>query len=81
MASSAEVIYTSMGMPLYGWMTPSFGPRVFRAYNDWASSIGSHIQTTPAAGAGHVGDIQAGVQELQRIARRDARGDDLGFSA
>ncbi len=71
----AEVIYTSMGMPLYGLDDVELRTACFRAYNDWAVEYCSHDpKRLLPLGLITLEDIQAGVQELQRIAKKGMRG-------
>jgi predicted TIM-barrel fold metal-dependent hydrolase len=71
----AEVIYTSMGMPLYGLDDVELRTACFRAYNDWAVEYCSHDpKRLLPLGLITLEDIPAGVQELQRIAKTGMRG-------
>lgn len=71
----AEVIYTSMGMPLYGLDDTALRTACFRAYNDWAVEYCSHNpKRLLPLGLVTLEDISAGVQELQRIAKKGMRG-------
>jgi predicted TIM-barrel fold metal-dependent hydrolase len=71
----AEVIYTSMGMPLYGLDDTALRTACFRAYNDWAVEYCSHNpRRLLPLGLVTLEDISAGVQELQRIAKKGMRG-------
>ena len=71
----AEVIYTSMGMPLYGLDDVELRTACFRAYNDWAVEYCSHEpKRLLPLGLITLEDIPAGVQELQRIATKGMRG-------
>jgi predicted TIM-barrel fold metal-dependent hydrolase len=71
----AEVIYTSMGMPLYGLEDAELRTACFRAYNDWAVEYCSHDpKRLLPLGLITLEDISAGVQELQRIANKGMRG-------
>jgi predicted TIM-barrel fold metal-dependent hydrolase len=71
----AEVIYTSMGMPLYGLDDAELRAACFRAYNDWAMEYCSYDpQRLIALGLITLEDIDASVQELQRIAKKGMRG-------
>src|SRR5215472_672956 len=71
----AEVIYTSMGMPLYGLDDVDLRTACFRAYNDWAVEYCSHNpQRLMPLGLITLEDIAAGVQELQRIAKKGMKG-------
>ena len=79
----AEVIYTSMGMPLYGLDDTQLRVACFRAYNDWAVEYCSHdpkrllplglitLEDIERRGSGTTAYRQAG----------DAGGDDLGGSS
>src|SRR5215510_15307831 len=72
---SAEVIYTSMGMPLYGLDDIELRVACFQAYNDWAVEYCSHDpKRLLPLGLITLEDIPAGVQELQRIAKKGMRG-------
>ena len=71
----AEVIYTSMGMPLYGLDDTALRTACFRAYNDWAVEYCSHNpKRLLPLGLVTLENISAGVQELQRIAKKGMRG-------
>jgi predicted TIM-barrel fold metal-dependent hydrolase len=71
----AEVIYTSMGMPLYGLDDVALRVACFRAYNDWAVEYCSHDpKRLLPLGLITLEDIGAGVQELHRIAKKGMRG-------
>ncbi|MGH8613935.1 MAG: amidohydrolase family protein [Gammaproteobacteria bacterium] len=71
----AEVIYTSMGMPLYGLDDVALRVACFRAYNDWAVEYCSHNpKRLIPLGLITLEDISAGVQELQRIAKKGMKG-------
>jgi predicted TIM-barrel fold metal-dependent hydrolase len=71
----AEVIYTSMGMPLYGLDDTALRTACFRAYNDWAVEYCSYNpKRLLPLGLVTLEDISAGVQELQRIAKKGMRG-------
>jgi len=72
---SAEVIYTSMGMPLYMLDDVELRASCFRAYNDWAVEYCSHNpKRLLPLGLLTLEDIPAAVQELQRIAKKGMRG-------
>jgi len=67
----AEVIYTSMGMPLFGLGDAEFRAACFRAFNDWATEYCSHdLQRLIPLGLITLEDISAAVAELERIKRR-----------
>ena len=71
----AEVIYTSMGMPLYGLNDVELRTACFRAFNDWASEYCSHdFKRLLPLGLITLEDIDAGVKELERIAKRGMKG-------
>ncbi|NOT53088.1 MAG: amidohydrolase family protein, partial [Deltaproteobacteria bacterium] len=71
----AEVIYTSMGMPLYGLDDTALRVACFRAYNDWAVEYCSYNpKRLLPLGLVTLEDIPTGVQELQRIANKGMRG-------
>src|ERR1043166_2603109 len=71
----AEVIYTSMGMPLYGLNDAELRTACFRAYNDWAVEYCSHDpKRLLPLGLITLEDIAAGVTELKRIAKKGMRG-------
>ncbi|MBI3303896.1 MAG: amidohydrolase [Deltaproteobacteria bacterium] len=71
----AEVIYTSMGMPLYGLDDAELRAACFRAYNDWAAEYCSYDpKRLLPLGLITLEDIEAGVQELRRIAKKGMRG-------
>lgn len=66
----AEVIYTSMGMPLFGLDDAGLRAACFRAFNDWATEYCSHDpKRLVALGLITLEDIPAAVAELQRIAK------------
>jgi predicted TIM-barrel fold metal-dependent hydrolase len=71
----AEVIYTSMGMPLYMLDDSELRDACFRAYNDWAVDYCSHNpKRLLPLGLLSLEDIPSGVEELQRIAKKGVRG-------
>src|SRR5712692_8878025 len=71
----AEVIYTSMGMPLYGLDDVELRTACFSAYNDWAVEYCSHNpKRLLPLGLLTLEDIGAAVQELQRVAKKGIRG-------
>ena len=71
----AEVIYTSMGMPLYMLDDAELRTACFRAYNDWAVEYCSHNpKRLLPLGLLTLEDIGAAVQELERIAKKGIRG-------
>ena len=71
----AEVIYTSMGMPLYGLDNTELRDACFRAYNDWSVDYCSHDpKRLLPLGLITLEDIEAGTRELERIAKKGMRG-------
>jgi predicted TIM-barrel fold metal-dependent hydrolase len=71
----AEVIYTSMGMPLYGLDDVELRAACFKAYNDWATEYCSYDpKRLVPLGLITLEDIGAGVAELTRIANKGMRG-------
>jgi len=71
----AEVIYTSMGMPLFGLDDAELRSACFRAFNDWAVDYCSHdLNRLVPLGLITLEDVPAAVTELQRIAKRGMRG-------
>jgi len=71
----AEVIYTSMGMPLYGLNDVPLRTACFRAYNDWAVEYCSYnsIRLLPL-GLVTLEDIGAATAELTRIGKKWMKG-------
>ena len=66
----AEVIYTSMGMPLFGLDDAGLREACFRAFNDWATEYCSYDpKRLVALGLITLEDIPAAVGELERIAK------------
>ncbi len=71
----AELIYTTMGMPLYGLDDAELRAACFRSYNDWAMEYCSHNRKRLLPlGLITLEDIGAGVQELTRIAKTGMKG-------
>lgn len=72
---SAEVLYTSMGMLLFGLDDGELRTDCFRAFNDWAAEYCSY-NPTRLIGTGLVTleDIPAAIDELERIAHKGLRG-------
>ncbi len=71
----AEVLYTTLGMSLFGLDDAGFQQACFGAYNDWVAEFCSH---NPKRLFGialiSLEDIQAGVKELERCAKMGMRG-------
>jgi predicted TIM-barrel fold metal-dependent hydrolase len=71
----AEVIYTSMGMPLYGLDDVELRAACFRAFNDWATGYCSYdFKRLLPLGLITLEDIGAGIEELTRIAKNGMKG-------
>lgn len=71
----AEVIYTSMGMPLFGLDDAELRAACFRTYNDWAVEYcGYDLKRLIPLGLITLEDIPAAVAELTRIARNGMKG-------
>ncbi|MAG31758.1 MAG: amidohydrolase [Deltaproteobacteria bacterium] len=71
----SEVIYTSMGMPLFGLDDAELRSACFRAFNDWATEYCSYdLKRLVPLGLITLEDIPSAVTELQRIAKRGMRG-------
>src|SRR5262249_28250645 len=71
----AEVIYLTLGMPLYGLNDAELRAACFRAYNDWAVEYCSYAPNRLVAlGLITLEDIPAAVGELRRIAGKGMRG-------
>ncbi|HEV3110313.1 MAG TPA: amidohydrolase family protein [Candidatus Binataceae bacterium] len=71
----AEVLYTSLGMPLFGLRDTELQHECFRAYNDWLAEYCSH---SPKRLIGTalitLADIPAAIAELQRTRKAGLRG-------
>lgn len=71
----AEVIYPSMGLPLFGLEDADLRSACFRAFNDWAAEYCSYdFKRLIPLGMITLHDIPAAVKELQRIAAKGVRG-------
>src|SRR2546428_7062596 len=71
----AEVIYTSMGMPLYGLDDVELRTACFRAYNDWATEYCSYdAKRLVPLGLITLEDIGAGIAVLSRIPEKGFEG-------
>ena len=66
----AEVVYSSLGMPLFGLDDAEVQQACFRAYNDWVSEFCSHSPNR-LFGIALIGldDIKEGVKELERSSK------------
>jgi len=71
----AEVIYTSMGMPLFGLDDAELRAACFSAFNDWAAEYcGYAPNRLIPLGLITLEDVAAAVAELARIAKKGVRG-------
>jgi predicted TIM-barrel fold metal-dependent hydrolase len=71
----AEVIYTSMGMPLFQLDDAELRAACFAAFNDWAAEYCSYdFKRLVPLGLITLEDIPAAVAELQRVAKKGIRG-------
>jgi predicted TIM-barrel fold metal-dependent hydrolase len=71
----AEVLYTTLGMPLFGLHDADLQRACFKAYNDWVAEFASHNPKRLIATALiSLEDIGEGVKELQRAAKIALRG-------
>ncbi|MGA2409232.1 MAG: amidohydrolase family protein [Candidatus Binataceae bacterium] len=71
----AEVIYTSMGMPLFGLDDAELRAACFRAFNDWSAEYCSYdLKRLIPLGLITLEDIPGAVAELQRIAKKGVKG-------
>ncbi len=71
----AEVLYTTLGMPLFGLQDADLQRACFTVYNDWVADFCAH-NPTRLYGIGLVSleDIDQGIKELERIQKRGLRG-------
>jgi predicted TIM-barrel fold metal-dependent hydrolase len=71
----AEVIYTSMGMPLFGLADAELRAACFRAFNDWATEYCSHdFNRLIPLGLITLEDVRGAAAELQRMAKKGMKG-------
>ena len=72
---SAEVIYTTLGMPLFGLEDHALQRECFRVYNDWVAEFGAYNRHRLfPIGLIPLDDIDEGVRELTRCAKLGLRG-------
>ena len=79
----AEVLYTTLGMTLFGLHDADLQRACFKAYNDWLAEFCSH-NPKRLVGAALISleDIGEGAKELQRVREARTQGsDDLGRAA
>jgi predicted TIM-barrel fold metal-dependent hydrolase len=71
----AEVLYTSLGMPLFSLPDTELQQACFGAYNDWLADFASHSprRLYPIALIS-LDDVAGGVREMERCLKRGHRG-------
>jgi predicted TIM-barrel fold metal-dependent hydrolase len=70
-----EVLYPSLGMPLYGLSDGALRAACFRVYNDWLAEFCGHApQRLAGIALIPMDDVGGAVAELQRAARLGLRG-------
>jgi len=71
----AEVLYTTLGMPLFRIEDADLQRACFATYNDWVAEFSSHNpKRLYAIGLISLADIDMGVKELERIHKQGLRG-------
>jgi predicted TIM-barrel fold metal-dependent hydrolase len=71
----AEVLYTTLGMSLFGLGDAELQQACFRVYNDWLAEFCSHDRRRlHGVALISLADIEAGTDELQRCARAGLKG-------
>jgi len=71
----AEVLYTTLGMPLFRIEDADLQRACFATYNDWVAEFSSHNpKRLYAIGLISLVDIDEGVKELERIHKQGLRG-------
>jgi predicted TIM-barrel fold metal-dependent hydrolase len=72
---SAEVLYTSLGMSLFGLEDAELQTACFRAYNDWVSEFcGYDRKRFVGIALISLADVGQGAAELRRVAKAGLRG-------
>jgi predicted TIM-barrel fold metal-dependent hydrolase len=71
----AEVLYTTLGMPLFGLEDADMQRDCFAVYNDWVAEFCSHSpRRLHAIALISLEDIGAGARELERCAKKGLKG-------
>ncbi len=71
----AEVLYTSLGMPLFGLKDPDLQRACFHVYNDWLAEFCSHNpQRLLGVPLVSLDDVGLAVQELERCRKQNLKG-------
>jgi predicted TIM-barrel fold metal-dependent hydrolase len=72
---SAEVLYTSLGMSLFGLEDTALQAACFSAYNDWLAEFCSHNRNRFVGIALiSLADVEQGAAELRRVAKAGLKG-------
>jgi predicted TIM-barrel fold metal-dependent hydrolase len=78
----AEVLYTSVGMPLFGLKDSELQRACFRVYNDWLAEFCSHDpQRLIGISLISLENVELAVAELERCRKRNLRGGMIRGSA
>jgi len=71
----AEILYTTLGMPLFGLHDSELQRACFRVYNDWVAEFARHDpRRLHAIALVSLEDIEAGAKELERAAKIGLKG-------
>jgi predicted TIM-barrel fold metal-dependent hydrolase len=71
----AEILYTTLGMPLFGLHDTDLQRACFRVYNDWVAEFASHDpRRFHAIALISLEDIEEGARELERAAKLGLKG-------
>lgn len=71
----AEVLYTTLGMPLFGLHDAELQRECFKVYNDWVAEFASHNpKRLHAIALISLEDVGAGAKELERAAKLGLKG-------
>jgi len=71
----AEVLYTTLGMPLFGLNDSNLQRACFGVYNDWVAEFCSHDpKRLYGISLISLEDLDAGIKELERTAKNGLRG-------
>lgn len=71
----AEVLYTTLGMPLFGLHDTDLQRACFKAYNDWVAEFASYDrERLHPIGLISLEDIEEGAKELRRAAKIGLKG-------
>ena len=71
----AEILYTTLGMPLFGLHDTDLQRACFRVYNDWVAEFARHNpRRFHAIALISLEDVEEGAKELERAARLGLKG-------